>query len=105
MISAFAGKEEEAQGDLEIGIDHFLPKPITASSLYDTIMLVQGVIGERETLIPCSGNQLTQNLLACALLLAEDNEVNQFVAEELLTAAGFELEIVHRMVEKPCRAF
>ena len=29
-----------------------------------------------------------------SLLLAEDNEANQFVASEILTAAGFELDII-----------
>jgi len=91
MISAFAGKEEEAKA-IEVGIDHFLPKPITASSLYDTIMQVQGVGGEREAPSPV-WDVADSEFAGLRLLLAEDNEVNQFVAEEILTAAGFELDI------------
>ena len=91
MISAFAGKEEEAKA-IEVGIDHFLPKPITASSLYDTIMQVQGVGGEREAPSPVM-DVADSEFAGLRLLLAEDNEVNQFVAEEILTAAGFELDI------------
>ena len=93
MISAFAGKEEEAQAS-EVGIDHFLPKPITASTLYDAILQVNGVT---------AGNQAQHRDVGIAdaefqgvqLLLAEDNEANQFVAEEILTAAGFELDIAN----------
>jgi len=91
MISAFAGKEEEAKA-IEVGIDHFLPKPITASSLYDTIMQVKGVVGEREAPSPVM-DVADSEFAGLRLLLAEDNEVNQFVAEEILTAAGFELDI------------
>jgi signal transduction histidine kinase/DNA-binding response OmpR family regulator len=91
MISAFAGKEEEAKA-IEVGIDHFLPKPITASSLYDAIMHVQGVVGEREALSPII-DVADSEFAGLRLLLAEDNEINQFVAEEILTAAGFELDI------------
>ncbi|MGI9547411.1 MAG: response regulator, partial [Flavobacteriaceae bacterium] len=91
MISAFAGKEEEAKA-IEVGIDHFLPKPITASSLYDTIMHIQGVGVEREAPSPII-DVADSEFAGLRLLLAEDNEVNQFVAEEILTAAGFELDI------------
>jgi signal transduction histidine kinase/DNA-binding response OmpR family regulator/HPt (histidine-containing phosphotransfer) domain-containing protein len=91
MISAFAGKEEEAKA-IEVGIDHFLPKPITASSLYDAILHVQGVVGERKTPSPTI-DFADSEFVGLRLLLAEDNEVNQFVAEEILTAAGFELDI------------
>jgi signal transduction histidine kinase/CheY-like chemotaxis protein/HPt (histidine-containing phosphotransfer) domain-containing protein len=91
MISAFAGKEEEARAT-EVGINHFLPKPITASSLYDAIMEVQGMGGKREA--PSRVMHATDSEFAgLRLLLAEDNEANQFVAEEILTAAGFELDI------------
>lgn len=91
MISAFAGKEEEAQAT-KAGIDHFLPKPITASTLYDAILHVNGVTVGQE------GQRRDVEIAdvefhGVHLLLAEDNEANKFVAEEILTAAGFELDI------------
>ena len=109
MISAFAGKEEEAEAT-EVGIDHFLPKPITASTLYDAILHVNGVT---------AGHAAQSRDVGIAdaefhgvwLLLAEDNEANQFVAQEILTAAGFELDIanngreaVEQFTQKPYAA-
>ena len=41
VISAYAGKEEEARC-AEIGVNVFLPKPITASSLFDSLVEAQG---------------------------------------------------------------
>ena len=93
MISAFAGKEEEAQAT-EVGIDHFLPKPITASTLYDAILHVNGVTAGHEAHRRDVGIADAE-FHGVQLLLAEDNEANQFVAEEILTAAGFELDIVN----------
>ena len=91
MISAFAGKEEEARAS-EVGIDHFLPKPITASALYDAILQVNGITGKGE-IQRRDADVADTEFHGLRLLLAEDNEVNQFVAEEILTAAGFELDI------------
>ena len=93
MISAFAGKEEEARAT-EVGIDHFLPKPITASTLYDAILHVNGVTGGNEGQRRDVGIADAE-FRGVRLLLAEDNEANQFVAEEILTAAGFELDIAN----------
>ena len=42
VISAYAGKEEEARC-AELGVNVFLRKPITASSLFDAIVEAQGV--------------------------------------------------------------
>jgi len=91
MISAFAGKEEEARA-IEVGIDHFLPKPITASTLYDAILHVNGVTG-RDEAQRRDVEVADAEFHGIRVLLAEDNETNQFVAEEILTAAGFELDI------------
>ena len=41
LVSAYAGKEEEARC-AELGVNVFLPKPITASSLFDAIVEARG---------------------------------------------------------------
>lgn len=92
MISAFAGQEEEAQASA-VGIDHFLPKPITASSLYEAVKQVSGCGSEPER-ARSSSRAEDGRFKGVSLLLAEDNEINQFVAEEILVAVGFELDIV-----------
>ncbi len=89
LTSAYAGKEEEARAET-VGVNVFLPKPITASSLLDSVAESGGlksVSASRSSsaLGPIFGGQ--------RVLLAEDNEANQFVAQELLTALGLELDI------------
>ena len=90
MISAYAGKEEEARCSA-IGVNVFLPKPITASSLFDAIIEAQGV----NTHIPpkAAVTPLEMEFAGVRALLAEDNETNQMVATELLSRLGIELDI------------
>jgi len=90
IISAYAGKEEEARC-AEIGVNVFLPKPLTASSLLDAIVEAQGarVHAERRAL----DAPLDREFAGVCALLAEDNEANQMVATELLSRLGIELDI------------
>ncbi len=91
VISAYAGKEEEARC-AEVGVNVFLPKPITASSLLNAVVEAQGakVHAVRRALdVP-----LEKEFMGVRALLAEDNEANQLVALELLSRLGIELDVV-----------
>jgi len=90
LTSAYAGKEEEARAS-ELGINVFLPKPITASSLLNAIVEAEGyrIRGRRRRL----DVQLEDQFGGVRALLAEDNEANQMVATELLSRLGIELDI------------
>jgi two-component system sensor histidine kinase/response regulator len=90
VMSAYAGKEEEAQC-AAAGVNIFLPKPITPSSLFNAIV-------DAEELSPLAGQsmpsaEIEAEFSGTRILLAEDNETNQFVALELLGGLGVELEI------------
>ncbi len=90
VISAYAGKEEEARC-AETGVNVFLPKPITASSLFNSLVEAQGakVHAVRRALdVP-----LDREFVGVRALLAEDNEANQMVALELLSRLGIELDV------------
>ena len=89
LISAYAGKEEEARA-AALGVDVFLPKPITASSLFDAVVEAQGarVHAARRAL-----DAPLEREFDVRVLLAEDNEANQLVASELLSRLGIELDI------------
>jgi CheY-like chemotaxis protein/HPt (histidine-containing phosphotransfer) domain-containing protein len=90
MISAYAGKEEEARC-AELGVNVFVRKPLTASSFFDAVVESQGVrahVVHRGLDAP-----LEREFEGVRALLAEDNEVNQMVATELLGRLGVELDI------------
>ncbi len=92
LVSAYAGKEEEARC-AELGVNVFLPKPITASTFFDAIMEAQGAAGRttrRHDVAP-----LAREYSDVKALLAEDNEANQMVATELLSILGIELDIAN----------
>jgi two-component system sensor histidine kinase/response regulator len=91
LISAYAGKEEEARS-AALGVNVFLPKPITASSLLDAVVQAQGarVHAARRKL-----DARLEREFDARVLLAEDNEANQMVASELLARLGIELEIAN----------
>ena len=90
LISAYAGKEEEARCS-EVGVNVFLPKPITASSLYNAIVEAQGLHVQIRR--HASDTTLENEFKGTTALLAEDNEANQMVATELLSRLGIELDI------------
>ncbi len=95
MVTAF-GREEVAIQAKEAGISAFLTKPVTYSTLFDTIMEVFGK--ETRTKRDKAEGKLKHaeaidKIKGAEILLTEDNEINQQVAYELLTDAGFNVEI------------
>ena len=90
MISAYAGKEEEARC-AELGVNVFVRKPVTTSSLFDAIMESQGV--RVHSVRRGLDTPLEREFDGVRALLAEDNEANQMVAIELLGRLGIELDI------------
>lgn len=104
VISAYAGKEEEASC-LEVGVNAFLPKPITASTLLDCILETRGLhaVVDRQDSATLGW---TNSFRGSLVLLAEDNEANQLVASTLLDRLGIEIDIARngleaiRMVDK-----
>ena len=91
LISAYAGKEEEARC-AELGVNVFLPKPITASSMFDAVVEAQGA---RVHAIRRALDAPLEREFDARVLLAEDNEANQMVASEILGRLGIELDIAN----------
>ena len=96
MVTAY-GREEVIRRAEEAGLDGLLIKPVTQSVLFDTVMHAFGKGVPRET--RPVGKQ-AQEAEAIALirgarvLVAEDNEINQEVAREILQNAGLVVTIV-----------
>ncbi len=92
VVSAYAGKEEEARCEA-LGVNVFLRKPITASSLFDAVVESQGV--RVHTRHRGHDTPLEREFEGVTALLAEDNEANEMVATELLSRLGVELDVAH----------
>ena len=85
----------EAARQRELPLDGVLNKPVSASTLLDQISFVfGGVTGQsRKTLRQSSYKEDERALRGAWLLLVEDNEVNQEVAQQILSDAGIRVDI------------
>ncbi len=90
LVTAYGREEVMRQAD-EIGLDGFLLKPVNSSVMFDAIMQalgkeIQDVFRTGRKNEPSAGEF---NAIAGArVLLVEDNEINQQVAQEILQGAG-----------------
>ena len=93
VMSAYAGKEEEARC-AELGVNVFLHKPITASSFFDALAQAEGARVQARR--RAADAPLDREFVGVRALLAEDNPANQMVASELLSRLGIELDIAEQ---------
>ena len=98
MVTAYG--QDEVQADLgDLYVDGLLAKPVSASDLLDALVNAYGwhSVSEPEATTgtgqPDAAN--TRQLQGLRVLLAEDNEINQEVACEILGGAGVEVRIAH----------
>ena len=90
MVSAY-GREELMHQAEDVGISAYLVKPVNPSTLLDAILESFDYAEVR----PGGVTQVeaAEHLRGAHLLLVEDNEINQQVAEELLLQAGISVAI------------
>jgi signal transduction histidine kinase/DNA-binding response OmpR family regulator len=87
----------------ESGFDGFLPKPIHRHTLITMLKRLLGVAGEEMETEEARDKEvvITQHTLAeeakhsVRILLAEDNPMNQKLAQYMLTKAGYQLEVAN----------
>jgi PAS domain S-box-containing protein len=90
LVTAYGREEVMRQAD-EIGLEGFLLKPVNSSVLFDAIMQA---LGKEAQVVSQAGRQKEQGaeelnaLSGARVLLVEDNEINQQVAQEILQGAG-----------------
>ena len=84
MVTAY-GKDQLLQEAQGVRLDAVLQKPVLASNLFDTIVGIQGGKAEQT---PPPPSELSIPLAGTRVLLVEDNEINQQVAQEFLERAG-----------------
>ncbi|MEO5333688.1 MAG: response regulator [Magnetococcus sp. YQC-5] len=94
MVSAYGQDEFALHG--EESLAGFLVKPISQNTLFEAIMRAFGH-GETRRVFPTvtlNGQRARELLAGAHLLLAEDNEINQQIAQELLAQVGVRLTMV-----------
>jgi len=90
MITAI-GYERIMENVDNNGLDYFLNKPVSASNLFDTIMDIFGFRNMKSLSQTIQKDNIIQSLSGirgARILLVEDNEINQQLAQELLEGAG-----------------
>ena len=85
LVTAF-GREEVREEAERLELDGFLLKPVTKSMIVDTLVNVFADGGE--DLRGAADGEQASRLRGARILLAEDNEINQQIAVELLEGAG-----------------
>jgi len=91
LVTAYGREDVLAQAE-EVGMDGFIAKPVSASKLLDTIMAAMGKdtgLKNKGALEPLRKAGGLDQIAGARILLAEDNEINQQVACELLEAVDF----------------
>ena len=95
LVTAY-GNEQVMQQAQEEGLQGFLMKPVSPSLMLDSI---SAAFAEGEGAAPTPEKRRravpSEQLRGARILLAEDNEINQQVAEELLRGAGMEVVIAN----------
>lgn len=110
IISAYDWTEIEQEAR-SAGVNAFISKPMFASSVYDTLVTVL----ERK-ISPTKTEAVTQppmdGFAGRTILLAEDNEINREIVEELLSYTGIAVtavkdgkEALENYIEKPAGTF
>lgn len=93
MVTAF-GREEVREEAERLGIDGFLVKPITKSMLVDTLVTLFAPDAV-ETALAAANEPHADRLKGAHILLAEDNEINQQIAVELLEGVGARMTVAN----------
>ncbi|MGL1936549.1 MAG: response regulator [Fibrobacterales bacterium] len=83
------GREEIKQQSDSLKLDSFLLKPVGQSLIYDTLLQVFNFADLRpQGLRTTKVNPEIEKIRGASILLVEDNEINQQVAQELLETEG-----------------
>lgn len=95
LVTAFYRNRANEQ-DKNTVLSNILSKPVTFSTLLDSILEAQGqavIIGSRNKKDNQLANEAQLKLRGAHLLLVEDNEINQELAVELLSTVGLKITV------------
>jgi signal transduction histidine kinase/ligand-binding sensor domain-containing protein/DNA-binding response OmpR family regulator/HPt (histidine-containing phosphotransfer) domain-containing protein len=107
LVTAF-GRDEVREEAERIHMDGYLLKPVTTSTLVDTLVALFAGAGQERTALAPAVDRHADRLLGMRILLAEDNEINQQIAVELLEGVGATVEVasdgleaVRKLLDRP----
>ena len=106
LISSFSQNEMLQHLENDSVVDGILAKPFQQSELFNAAMEIFGhgeANGKRKAVTALFHPELAAKISGAYLLLAEDNEINQQVARELLERAGVTVAIVENGKEAVAR--
>lgn len=89
-----ADEKSDTSAILQAGFFARLQRPLTQSQLIDTITSATVVRPARVAIAPAPGEPAHRSLKGLHVLVAEDNEMNQFVTEQTLLRVGCTCDIV-----------
>ncbi|MES9857116.1 MAG: response regulator [Sedimenticola sp.] len=93
MVTAY-DREQLRQEAMDVQLDGVLVKPISGSTLWDGIVNAMGDAPRVLEQVVMGRPKVPASLQGAKLLLAEDNEINQALACEILRQAGIIVEVV-----------
>lgn len=92
IVTAF-GREEVPEEAEHLHVDGFLVKPVTKSMLVDSLVSVFATASDEGDTEVAETLEETAQLRGLRVLLAEDNEINQQIAVELLEGVGATVDV------------
>jgi CheY-like chemotaxis protein len=98
IMATSYGRQEVMQQAEEVGLDGFLIKPVNPSLMFNTIMEVFGKEIDRKPRSQTfqeTDKDTLKKIRGARILLAEDNEINQQVATEILMGAGLQVSLAN----------
>jgi two-component system sensor histidine kinase/response regulator len=90
LVTAF-GREEVREEAERLDLEGFLLKPVTKSMIVDTLVNVFAEAHEADSAVAAEKEE--SRVRGARILLAEDNEINQQIAVELLEGAGATVQV------------
>jgi two-component system, sensor histidine kinase and response regulator len=92
LVTAF-GRDEVREEAERLQLDGFLVKPVTKSTMLDTLVNVFAA-GSGES-VPTDEGERALRLRGARILVTEDNEINQQIAVELLEGTGATVKVAN----------
>ncbi|MBF0341300.1 MAG: response regulator [Magnetococcales bacterium] len=95
LVTPHGYEQHYQQADRHHLLDGLLVKPVTQATLFDAVMCGFGrATRKSHRELPGNNTRNHERLVGAHLLLAEDNEINQQVARELLAKVGVTVTVV-----------